>query len=95
MVFVQTVARVISWHGVGVFFHFGEKLHKFSLLGHGFRVRTNKKWGEIDLRHYVDNGKWDEKIKALGLKKYDKYDMKRILEPLGIEILCRSSDGYL
>lgn len=49
--------------------------------------RTNKIWGRVDLRRYSDNGKWDEKIASLGLKKYNAYDMKRILEPLGIEIL--------
>lgn len=68
----------------------------FHCWGMDSEYRTNKKWGEIDLRHYVDNGKWDKKIEELGLKKYGIYDMKRILEPLGIEVLIRHNpDDYM
>lgn len=59
----------------------------FHCWGMDSEYRTNKIWGRIDLRRYSDNGKWDEKIMSLGLTKYNAYDMKRILGPLGIEIL--------
>lgn len=68
----------------------------FHCWGMDSEYRTNKTWGVIDLRHYTDNGKWDEKINALGLKKYGWHDMKRILEPLGVEVLtCHNPDDYL
>ncbi len=52
----------------------------------------NCHWGQLkgatlDLRKLIDNGMWDEKISSLGLKKYDKKEIKQILEPLGIEVL--------
>ena len=67
--------------------YFFTSVKNFAYCHWGGNHSTNRRVGCIDLRHYVDNSKWDEKIKALGLKKYDMHDMKRILEPLVIEVL--------
>lgn len=77
------------FHGTewAYFFTSVKNFVNFHCWGMDSEYRTNKKWGVIDLRHYTDNGKWDCKIASLGLKKYGLYDMKRILEPLGIEVL--------
>lgn len=49
-------------------------------------------WGQLkgatlDLRKLKDNGQWDEKIEGLGLTKYGKQDIKKILSGYGIEVL--------
>ena len=49
-------------------------------------------WGQLkgatlDLRKLTDNGEWDDKIAGLGLVKYGKKDIKRILSEYGIEVL--------
>ncbi|MCD8383274.1 MAG: hypothetical protein LUC39_02935 [Clostridiales bacterium] len=52
----------------------------------------NCHWGQLkgvtlDLRKLTDNGQWDEKISGLGLTKYGKGDIRKILEPYGIRVL--------
>ncbi|MCD7827444.1 MAG: hypothetical protein LUG85_02775 [Clostridiales bacterium] len=52
----------------------------------------NCHWGQLrgctlDMRKVNDNGKYDDKIKSLGLKKYNKQEMKEILKAYGIDVL--------
>lgn len=52
----------------------------------------NCHWGqlknaELDLRKVRDNGKYDEIIESLGLVKYGKHEMKKILALYGIRVL--------
>jgi len=43
----------------------------------------------IDLRKHQDNGKWDDKIMSLGLKKFNYDEMANILKPFGITVLYK------
>ncbi len=48
-------------------------------------------WGThkptLDFRKSKDNGKYDDKITSLGLKKYGFKEIHDILTPLGVEVL--------
>ena len=43
--------------------------------------------GNIDLRKARDNGKWDDKIASLGLKKISIDEMPSILQSLGVTVI--------
>ena len=67
--------------------YFYTTVENFAFCHWGGNHSTNPQKGVVDLRKLNDNGKWDEKIYGAGCRKYGKQEIKRILEPMGIEVL--------
>lgn len=67
--------------------YFFTTVKNFAFCHWGGNHSTSPQFGCVDLRKSSDNGKWDNKIAELGLKKYGKAEIKKILAPFGIDVL--------
>ena len=67
--------------------YFFTTVRNFAFCHWGGNHKTNAVFGTVDLRKTSDNGKWDKKIGALGLKKIQPLELFKILRPHGIDVL--------